>query len=323
MWLQIMTLLYDDVCFLKHETGNHPEKAARIREIPGRLEEAGLSQRCRRVEWEPISRARLARIHSPSYVDEIWALSKSGGGEIDADTPVSPESYDVALMAAGSVCDATERLVRGEHTNALCLVRPPGHHAMVNRGMGFCLFNNVAAAASLAIWELGLQRVLIVDFDVHHGNGTQATFWHDPRVGFLSIHRWPFFPGTGAAEETGTGDGLGTTLNLPVEFGVSRHDYLEQFSAALDKFASKIRPELVLVSAGFDTHRADPVGGLSLETEDFQPITRALLDVADTYAEGRLVSVLEGGYDPKLLADSVAVHLEEMVRRTEERGSAG
>jgi acetoin utilization deacetylase AcuC-like enzyme len=312
-----MTLLYDDSCFLKHETGNHPERAARIRQIPARLEKAGLAERCRRVEWKPISRTRLARIHSPSYIDDIWAFSKSGGGDIEADTVVSPESYDVALMAAGSVCDAAERLVRGEQTNALCLVRPPGHHAMVDRAMGFCLFNNIAAAASLATGELGLDRVLIVDFDVHHGNGTQATFWHDPQVGFLSIHRWPFYPGSGAADETGSGEGLGTTLNLPVEFGVSRHDYLEMFSAALDKFASKIRPQLVLVSAGFDGHRADPVGGLGLETEDFLPITRALLDVADTYAEGRLISVLEGGYNPEVLADAVELHLGELVGRAE------
>jgi len=314
-----MTLLYDDSVFLKHETGNHPERADRIRKIPDRLEKAGLAERCRRVEWKPISRTRLARVHSPSYIDEIWAFSKSGGGDIEADTVISPESYDVALMAAGAVCDAAERIARGEQTNALCLVRPPGHHAVVNRAMGFCLFNNIATAASLATMELGLERVLIVDFDVHHGNGTQATFWHDPRVGFLSIHRWPFYPGTGDVDETGGGEGLGVTLNLPIEFGTSRHDYLEAFTAALDKFAAKIRPQMVLVSAGFDSHHADPVGGLGLETEDFQPITRAVLEVADSYADGRLISVLEGGYNPEMLADAVELHLGEMVGRAEAR----
>ena len=191
-----MALLYCSPCFLDHETGHHPERADRIRRIPDRLEQAGLAARCRQPEFQPVSRQRLARVHSPAYIDEIWAYAKSGGGHIDADTVVSPASYEVALMAAGSACDAVERLVRGEDTHGLCLVRPPGHHAMVNHAMGFCLFNNVAVAARLAVDELGLDRVLIVDWDIHHGNGTQATFWDDPQVGFLSIHRWPFYPGT-------------------------------------------------------------------------------------------------------------------------------
>jgi acetoin utilization deacetylase AcuC-like enzyme len=257
----------------------------------------------------------LARVHSPAYIDEIWALAKSGGGDVDSDTIVSPASYDVALMAAGSVCDAVERILRAEDTQGLCLVRPPGHHAMANRAMGFCLFNNIAVAARLAIDTLGLDRVLIVDWDVHHGNGTQATFWEDPQVGFLSIHRWPFYPGTGDAAETGGGRGLGTTLNLPIEFGTPRKDYLAIFGDNLNKFAAQIKPQLVLLSAGFDTHRLDPVGDLGLETEDFIPLTNLVLDVADAYAGGRFVSVLEGGYDPKILADCVEVHLAEMVER--------
>jgi len=315
-----MTLLYDDPCFLNHETGDHLERAERIRGIPGRLEEAGVVARCRRVQWEPISRRRLARVHSPSYVNEIWSLAKSGGGNIEPDTVVSPDSYDVALMAAGSVCDAVERLVRGEQPNAFCLVRPPGHHAMPGRAMGFCLFNNVATAARVAVDELALDRVLIVDWDVHHGNGTQATFWEDPRVGYLSIHRWPFFPGTGRHDETGAGDGLGTTLNLPVEFGISRRDYLAAFSTAMEAFAQQIQPQLVFISAGFDAHRADPVGSLGLETEDFLPLTNAVLDVAQTYASGKVISVLEGGYNPEVLAAAVELHLNEMVGRAEASG---
>ena len=203
-----MTLLYCPPCFLDHETGNHPERADRIRHLPERLAAAGLSAQCRTPEFQPVSRQRLARVHSPAYIDEVWAYAKSGGGYIEPDTVVSPASYDVALMAAGSVCDAVERLVRGEDTQALCLVRPPGHHAMVNHAMGFCMFNNIAVAARLAVDVLGLDRVLIVDWDIHHGNGTQAAFWEDPKVGFLSIHRWPFFPGTGDSDETGGGRGL-------------------------------------------------------------------------------------------------------------------
>jgi len=312
-----MTLLYCPPCFLDHETGHHPESADRIRRIPARLEGAGLLQQCRQPDFQPATRRQLARVHSPAYIDEIWACAKSGGGEIEADTVVSPASYDVALMAAGSVCDAVERLTRGEDRQALCLVRPPGHHALVNRAMGFCLFNNVAVAARGAIDALGLDRVLIVDWDIHHGNGTQATFWNEPRVGFLSIHRWPFYPGTGDADETGAGDALGTTLNLPIAFGTPRKEYLAAFSANLEKFADRIKPQLILLSAGFDTHRLDPVGNLGLETEDFAALTNLVLDAADAHAGGRLVSVLEGGYAPQNLADCVALHLAEMLKRDE------
>jgi acetoin utilization deacetylase AcuC-like enzyme len=311
-----MTLLYASPCFLDHETGHHPECADRIRAIPGRLEKAGLLAKCHKPEFQPVSRQRLARVHSPAYIDEIWAYAKSGGGHIEADTVVSPASYEVALLAAGCVCDAAERIVRGEDTQALCLVRPPGHHAMISHAMGFCIFNNVAVAARLAIDVLGLNRVLIVDWDVHHGNGTQAAFWEDPQVGFLSIHRWPFYPGSGDEDETGAGRGLGATLNLPVTFGTPRKEYLTRFRDNLESFAAKIKPELVLVSAGFDTHCFDPVGNLGLETEDFITLTNAVLDVADTYANGRIISVLEGGYNPDALADCVKVHLAEMLKRT-------
>jgi acetoin utilization deacetylase AcuC-like enzyme len=310
-----MTLLYAEPCFLDHETGDHPENAERIRHIPGQLAETGLLERCHRVEATPVDRRRLARIHSPSYIDEIWAYAKSGGGHIEADTVVSPASYQVAMMAAGSVCDATERLLRGEDTQALCLVRPPGHHALFSHAMGFCLFNNVAIAARTAADELGLERVLIVDWDVHHGNGTQATFWEDPKVGFLSIHRWPFYPGTGDEDETGGGRGLGTTMNLPIQIGTPRAEYVARFKAALQTFADKIKPQLVFLSAGFDAHRLDPIGNLGLETEDFVALSRAVLDVADTHANGRIVSVLEGGYNPQALADCIAAHLETMLGR--------
>jgi acetoin utilization deacetylase AcuC-like enzyme len=222
-------------------------------------------------------------------------------------------------MAVGAACDAVERVVRGEDRQALCLVRPPGHHALANRGMGFCLFNNVAVAATLAVEELDLDRVLIVDWDVHHGNGTQTIFWTDPRVGFLSIHRWPFYPGTGAEDEIGAGDGLGATVNLPVAYGTSRKDYLSMFAGAMERFAAKMKPQLVLVSAGFDAYHQDPVGNLGLEAEDFAVMTNLVLDVADTYARGKLVSILEGGYHLEALAESVALHLSEMLNRGEKK----
>jgi len=317
-----MTLLYNDPSFFNHETGGHPERAERIRRIGPRLKRAGLDHQCRHPSWQPVSRRRLARVHSPRYVNEVWAMAKSGGGDLDVDTIVSPASFDVALSAVGAVCDATQRVVRGEDTQALCIVRPPGHHALARHAMGFCIFNNVAVAARIAVDELGLDRVLVIDWDIHHGNGTQATFWEDPRVGFLSIHRWPFYPGTGREDETGAGPGLGTTMNLPVPFGTPRQDYRNLLADSLDRFAAKIRPQLVFVSAGFDTHVRDPVGNLGLESEDFAPLTALVLDVAETYAGGRLISVLEGGYDPEATAESVEIHLAEMLRR-QKRGGGG
>ncbi len=310
-----MTLLYADSVFLQHETGAHPERPARLRPILERLEGSDLAEKTVRPTWEPVARQRLTRVHVPAYVDQVWSLAKSGGGELDHETIVSPCSFDVALSAAGCVCDAVDRILRGEDCRALCLVRPPGHHAMTTHGMGFCLFNNIAIAAKAATEDWGLERVLIVDWDVHHGNGTQATFWEDPRVAFLSIHRWPFYPGTGNFEERGGGDGMGTTLNLPVEFGTPREDYLAIFLHALERFAAKVRPQLVLLSAGFDGHRRDSIGSLDLETEDFLPLTTSVIEVAETYADGNLVSVLEGGYHPETLAECIELHLGELVRR--------
>ncbi len=310
-----MTLLYCSPCFLDHETGDHPERAARIAGIPRRLEEAGLWAECAKPDYSPVSRQRLTRVHTAAYVDQVGLLAKSGGGYMDAETIVSPASFDVAQKAAGCVCDAVERLVRGEDTQGLCLVRPPGHHATANRAMGFCLFNNVAVAARLAIDALHLDHVLIVDWDVHHGNGTQAAFWSDPQVGYLSMHRWPFYPGTGDSDETGEGRGLGTTLNLPIRYGTPAGYQLRVFGDRLQEFAAKIRPQLILISAGFDSHRLDPIGDLGLETEDFASLTNMVLDAAEAHAGGRLVSVLEGGYNPPILADCVAAHLSQMLKR--------
>ncbi len=309
-----MTLLYNESCFLQHETGNHPESAARVRKIEPRLEKAGLAAKCARPKWEQVARRRLTTVHAAKYADEIWSIAKSGGGDYDNDTVISPCSYDVALMAAGCTCDAAERIMRGEDKNALCLVRPPGHHALVDRAMGFCIFNNIAIAAKMLTGEFSLDRVMIVDWDIHHGNGTQDTFWTDPRVGFLSIHRSPFFPGTGHANETGGGPGLGTTVNLPVEFGITRHDYISLLTGELEKFAAKMKPQFVLLSAGFDTHHKDPVGSLGLETEDFVTLTKIVMDVADAHAEGKMLSVLEGGYNPEVVAECVEVHLAGLLK---------
>ena len=217
-------------------------------------------------------------------------------------------------MAAGAVCDAVVRVVSGEDKTAFCLVRPPGHHAMPDHARGFCLFNNIAVGARVALRELDVERVLIVDFDVHHGDGTQAIFWEDAHVGFFSMHRSPFYPGTGAADEIGAGEGLGMTLNLPIQFGMPRHAQISLFENRLNDFAEKVRPQLVLVSAGFDSHQDDPIGSLGLQSEDFQALTRCVLNIADHHADGKTVSVLEGGYNADALSECIETHLEELLR---------
>ena len=309
-----MTLLYYDPFFLEHQTGGHPERPERLLHVMRHLERTGLDRRCARPSWQPASLEQLTQVHTPSYVAELQAFCEQGGGRVEEDTVCSKESVEVAKLAAGAVCDAVGRVVRGEDTQALCLVRPPGHHALPYSAMGFCLFGNVALGARLATTELGLSRVLIVDWDVHHGNGSQAIFWEDQQVGFLSIHRWPFYPGTGAADETGTGKAVGTKVNLPVEFGTPRAEYLARFRAGLERLAEKMRPELVIISAGFDAHRDDPIGSLGLETEDFGQLTQDVLEVARSHSGGRVVSVLEGGYNTGILAGCVALHLETMLQ---------
>jgi acetoin utilization deacetylase AcuC-like enzyme len=308
-----MTLLYSDPRFQQHLTGSHPEHPRRLVAIAEQLSAAGLAEKCTRPAWQPAVPADLERVHSAPYVARVNAYASGGGGRIEVDTVVSQQSYDVAALAAGAVLDAVARVVQGEDQSALCLVRPPGHHARPQEAMGFCLFNNVALGARAALDEHGLDRVLIVDWDVHHGNGTQEMFWKDGQVGFLSIHRWPFYPGTGDADETGSGRGLGWIANVPVAFGTAREDYHDKFEQALESLAAKVQPQLVFISAGFDAHREDPIGSLGLEVEDFARLTRSVRNIAAAYAQGRTVSVLEGGYHPQRLAESVELHLRGLM----------
>ncbi len=308
-----MTLLYYDPIFLEHDTGGHPENASRLRAILSRIEANKVDAGCTKPTWTPATREQLLRVHSADTIDAIKRFVDAGGSQIEQDTVVSDQSFDAARLAAGAACDAVRRVVGGEDRNALCLVRPPGHHALHDRPMGFCLVNNIAIGARYAIEELGLERVMIVDWDVHHGNGTQATFWDDPSVAFLSMHRYPFYPGSGAADETGTGAGLGLTVNLPIQFGTSREEQIEQFRHASEALAEKTKPQLIMISAGFDSHRNDPVGSLGLESEDFTTFSEILLGIARTHADGRVVSLLEGGYNPNALAESVECHLRSLL----------
>ncbi len=307
-----MTLLYTDPLFLLHETGSHPECPERLRAIGRALDSAGLPERCTTPQWQPASPGLIAAVHHASHLGTLESIAAAGGGMADPDTVISPRSVDAARLAAGAAADAARRVVAGEDANALCLVRPPGHHALAHRAMGFCLLGNIAIAARAALDE-GLQRVLIVDWDVHHGNGTQGLFYDDPRVGFYSTHRWPFYPGTGAGDETGTGDGLGATLNVPLPFGTPRERFRDRFAAGLEEMVTRMRPELILVSAGFDAHRLDPVGSLGLEAEDFDWLTKTVRQSAESCCAGRIVSLLEGGYDPEVLGECVVAHLSGLL----------
>ncbi|MCS7017030.1 MAG: histone deacetylase [Gemmatales bacterium] len=308
-----MTILYTDLLFREHFTGrHHPERPERLARIEERLQRSGWWERCRHGNYVAAAPEELEWIHDPGMIRRVRELCEAGGGYLDPDTVVSRASYQVALAAAGACASAVEAVLTGRDTTALCLVRPPGHHATRHESMGFCLFNNIAFAAEVARRRFGLERMLVVDWDVHHGNGTQDIFYDDDGVFFYSIHRYPFYPGTGAADETGTGRGLGYTLNVPVRYGTPRSEYHRLFRHHLQQAADKSRPQLVLISAGFDAHREDPIGSLGLEVEDFVQLTRQVQEVAQVHAQGRIVSCLEGGYHLERLAECVEVHLRQL-----------
>jgi acetoin utilization deacetylase AcuC-like enzyme len=306
-----------DERFLRHDTGQHPECAKRLEKIHASIESSGLLKKVTRCDVVKAADSDLLRVHSQAHLDALREYAANGGGRIEVDTVMSRDSADVAWLASGTAVDAVERVIRGEDKSAFCLVRPPGHHALPGGSMGFCLLGNAAIAARTAVQKLGLSRVLVIDWDVHHGNGTQDVFYEDGQVGFFSAHRFPFYPGTGRKSETGRGKGLGKTFNLPLELGVTRKDYLSAFENMLTKAADAVRPELVVLSAGFDAHAEDPVGSLGLETEDFEPLTRMVQQVANTHANGRLISVLEGGYNVDRLAECVTLHLHLLAESRE------
>ena len=305
--------LFTDPRMLAHQVpARHPERPERLQAILRQLQRTGYHNTCPSGPVREATPEELARVHTAEYLREVSALEAEGGGMLDPDTWLLPGSGLAARLAAGAAIEAVSFVMTATDRRALCLVRPPGHHARPSAGMGFCIYANIAIAAEEALARFDLNKVLIVDFDVHHGNGTQEVFYKSSRVGFLSIHRYPFYPGTGAKDETGAGDGLGSTRNIPLPYGTTRSQYHAAFRAGLETLADRVRPELVLISAGFDAHAEDPVGDLGLEVEDFETLTRAVVDVAETHAGGRIVSVLEGGYNVPILAGSVEIHLHAL-----------
>ena len=296
--------VYDPI-YLEHNLPGHPENRERLVRITGLLEQRGVVERLVAMQASPISMERLTRNHSQSYVDTVRQMAQRGGGHLDLDTYMGPRSYEAALMAAGGLVNAVEAVLEGKVDNAFALVRPPGHHAVESRGMGFCIFNNVAVAARYAMEEKGLERVLIVDFDVHHGNGTQDAFYDDPRVLFVSTHQYPHYPGTGHWREVGRGEGEGYTANVPLSGGVGDEGYGRIFDEFLHPLAERYRPQLILVSAGYDAHWADPLAGMLLSITGYAHLARTLKTMADQLCQGRLVFTLEGGYQLEVLSYAV------------------
>jgi acetoin utilization deacetylase AcuC-like enzyme len=306
--------VYDDI-YLEHKTTpGHPESPARLTAILDRLKAGGvyaqlipLPPKAAPAEW-------IHKIHSPKYVERARANCAGGQEYLDSpDVPISRKSYLAALTAAGGVLRAVDAVMRGEVENAFCAVRPPGHHALEDRAMGFCIFNNVAIGTRYVQQQYGLLKVLIVDWDVHHGNGTQASFYDDPTVLYFSIHQYPFYPGTGTEAEKGRGKGLNYTINVPLPGRSGDQEYLDAFETKLRPAALAFAPQFVFISAGFDAHEDDTLGGMQVTAEGFGQLTRIVKGIAEECCAGRLVSVLEGGYGLNGLAASVETHLRVLM----------
>jgi acetoin utilization deacetylase AcuC-like enzyme len=296
----------------RHDTGwGHPEHVGRLRAIPRALrEDADLFHALLHAEGRHASPDELALAHDPAYVEQVRAEALAGGGRLDPDTVVSEGSWDAATASAGCVLDGVDMAFDGRAIRSFSAVRPPGHHALAARGMGFCLFGNVALAAHYARQRHGIGRVLIVDWDVHHGNGTQALVEQEPDIHFVSMHQWPWYPGTGAAEDRGPHRNV---WNVPMPASQPRDRYLDAWTRAIDAATTGWRPELVLISAGFDSLAGDPLGAFTLEIEDFVAMTRDLVQRAEAWCDGRMVSALEGGYAPDRMAAAAVAHLKAMI----------
>ncbi len=291
-----MTGFVYDPLFLEHETGSHPENGNRMLATMALLEESGLLPKLVRIPARDATPEELALVHDAEYVAAVERAARQGGGWVDPDTLITPRSYDVAARVVGGTLAALDAVLAGDVDQVFCLVRPPGHHATPGAAMGFCLFNHVAVAAAYARERHGLERVAIVDFDVHHGNGTQDAFYDDAGVLYVSTHEYPFYPGTGAAREIGAGAGRGYNVNIPMPHGCGDEPYRRAFEDVVLPVLRRYRPELILVSAGYDAHFADEIAGQQLSVDGYGALVAMVRDAAAELRGGRLLLALEGGY---------------------------
>ena len=304
--------------YLKHDTGgNHPETPERLIAIERELKSSGRWDQLNHIEVPETPRRDILSciqdVHQPAHIKRVESSRPDSGlGHLDPDTPVSPQSFSVSLLAVEGILSAVDSVMNETITNAFCAVRPPGHHAESNRAMGFCLFNNVAVAARYLQKNYGLGKILIIDWDVHHGNGTQDIFYNDPSVFYFSVHQHPLYPGTGRTDEQGSGKGEGYTLNCPLPPGKGDDEYITVFENHLGPAVQSFRPDFILISAGFDSHQNDPIANMRLTESGFGELTRRVVHWANRLCHGRVVSCLEGGYNLDALARSVDIHIHNL-----------
>lgn len=301
--------------YLDHDMGSgHPESPERLRAIIARLQQSGLLARLVQIQPVAVPDEWITTIHAPSYLDMLKRRAPTNGRvALDPDTSISPGSLPAAYLAAGGLLTAADAIIARSVEHAFCAVRPPGHHAEHDRAMGFCLFNNVAIVARYLQRKHGIARVLIVDWDVHHGNGTQHVFYDDPSVLFFSTHQYPHYPGTGRSSEEGDGSAKGTTINVPMNAGEGDDEYRRVFEKVLLPAADQFKPDFVIISAGFDAHKDDPLASMELTENGYAELTRLVMHIAKRYAQGRLLSSLEGGYNLTALSASVEHHVEALL----------
>ncbi|MFC1581358.1 histone deacetylase [Candidatus Neomarinimicrobiota bacterium] len=300
--------------FLDHDTGNHhPESPNRLKTIDSLIRKSEIFSSVIEIEPRRQKIKFVELVHDLDYIARVQQACELGAPIIDTvDNPISADSFDVAVFATSAVAEGVDRICTGELTSVMSLVRPPGHHAEKNMAMGFCLFNNVAIAARYAQKQYGVEKIVIIDFDVHHGNGTQHLFENDPNILYISTHQYPFYPGTGHGDEKGTGDGLGKTINYPLKSGSGDEIYLDIFNNSIADIVLDFRPELLILSAGFDAHEKDIIGGMNVTTEGYYEITKSIMMIAKETSGNKILSVLEGGYHLDALAESVVKHIEAL-----------
>lgn len=301
--------------YLKHETGpGHPERPERLQHLTQHLKKTDVFAELTHLSPDPCDINHIKQVHPGNYVESIQNACKNGLHYLDSDTVVCEDSYEIGLLAAGAAVEACDAVMQGKVESAFCAVRPPGHHAEPARAMGFCLFNNVAIAARYLQTHHSIKKVCIIDWDVHHGNGTQNAFYDEPTVFYISIHQYPLYPGTGLAEEKGQGNGEGATLNFPSPPGFNDKEYLQIFENDIAPAVRKFNPEFMLISAGFDAHLNDPLANMNVTEEGFARMTQVVYDLANEFCQGRMVSILEGGYNLDALSRSVEHHLRVMLK---------